>query len=896
MGTISNLNWATFITVFLFLVSVCYLCILVSTWIIDTKSKQRRDYMQTTLLLVLTTHFYGLMTIADNEFLTMVYWAIGFTTGCLMYPKWLIFLTNVLKIEHKAVKVSINATFYITAVIALLCVFSGDVEIHETVLGNQASYNSSFIFVLMVVWVTLLAFGVMGSYMLWRHQSELRGHRKQIFILLLLSYIAAPIAFFSELFIPVFTDYTIIPLTATALLPSSIQVFVLMRKYKTFGVTPSNTSGYIFTSANMPIYVLNHKNIINLENEAAIAFMGESVSGRSILEVINVDNKAPDEAYFNESITSNTVTIETSAGIRICDMVLTVERDIYNDAISKIAMIRDITEEKRTHELAEARDLARAASQAKSEFLANMSHEIRTPMNVIIGMTGLLMEEETPEEDVKANLQKISTAATTLMGIINDVLDISKIESGKFSFTPTEYELPSLLNDVLILCINRIGDKPITFNLDASIGLYLKLYGDDLRLKQIIVNLLSNAFKYTREGSVTLSVNCEHISKNDIKVTFTIRDTGIGMRPEDLEKLFSDYNQVDTRANRMIEGTGLGLSIAKGLAELMGGDITVESEYGVGSVFVLSVVQGFVSNERLDEQTLENLRMFRYEDGKVKDETQLERPDLSWATVMVVDDSITNLDVARGLLGKYKMKVDCISNGHDAIDRIKCEKPRYDAIFMDHMMPGMDGIETTKWIRKADSEYAKNIPIIALTANAIAGNERLFLDEGFQAFVPKPINTTRLDAVVRQWIGTGRNDKGSDGAGDGGSDSNKPTEADKEDVKIDIEGINTTLALSLYENDAEMLVEIIRSFANNVPEELARMKELTEDNLPAYAIDIHTMKGASSSIGAKNLTRRAKQLEELAKSGNYPETAKLNPAYIKDTETLINNINNWLNE
>ena len=406
----------------------------------------------------------------------------------------------------------------------------------------------------------------------------------------------------------------------------------------------------------------------------------------------------------------------------------------------------------RTGELELRTEEAHAASRSKSAFLANMSHEMRTPMNVVVGLTDLMLEEDDPGVNLKNNLEKISTAGNTLLGLINDVLDISKIEARKLELMPVQYEIPSLLNDIITLNMIRIESKPIAFRLDISEDLPCSLYGDDLRVKQIINNLLSNAFKYTQKGTVILGMNCEREGDDDVRMSVWVSDTGIGIREEDLKKLFTNYSQVDTQANRRIEGTGLGLSITKMLVEHMNGEISVESEYGKGTTLRFHIIQKFVSDKAIGSETAENLRNFRYAEDKRKAAKNLVRPDLSYASVLVVDDMPNNLDVAAALLGKYKMRVDCVAGGQEAIDRInKCE-PFYDAIFMDHMMPGMDGVEAATKIRAIGTKYAMTIPIIALTANAIAGNEQMFLNNDFQAFLAKPINIMSLDSIVQRWI------------------------------------------------------------------------------------------------------------------------------------------------
>ena len=533
-------------------------------------------------------------------------------------------------------------------------------------------------------------------------------------------------------------------------------------------------------------------------------------------------------------------------------------------------------------QVATLKEEAEAQSRSKSAFLANMSHELRTPLNVIIGLTDLMLEEKNLPDHVKANHLSISNAGGTLLNIVNDILDISKIGSGKLNLVPVEYYLASLLNDTAIMIKTYIGEKPIDFKLNISETLPGMLCGDELRVRQIMNNLLSNAVKYTPSGTVELGVTCER-SGDEVWMKISVKDTGMGIKPEDIGDLFKEYAQMNMRVNRKVEGTGLGLPISRQLAGLMGGDITVESEYGKGSTFTVKIRQGFVDDTIIGREVAESLSSFSYGDTKRQSSNRLVRADLSHGKVLVVDDIPANLDVAAGLMRKYGMKVDCVTSGQAAIDRIRGESPRYDAIFMDHMMPEMDGIEATQMIRKIDTQYARNIPIIALTANAISGTDQMFFDNGFQDFLSKPIDIMQLDSILKKWMH---------------SHTAKPVTPISEVVsqetgEIEISGIDVEDGIARYGYDLEIYLSILRSFADNTPALLNKLRDVRQETLRDCGINAHGLKGSCASISAQQLSADAYELETAAKNGDLERCLSLVGPLLKNAELLVANINAW---
>ncbi|MDR0442093.1 MAG: cache domain-containing protein [Treponema sp.] len=533
------------------------------------------------------------------------------------------------------------------------------------------------------------------------------------------------------------------------------------------------------------------------------------------------------------------------------------------------------------------------ANNAKSSFLAKMSHEMRTPLNAIIGLSELTLEAGGIDEEAGINLEKVNNAGRTLLTTVNDILDISKIEAGKFELISVEYDIPSVINDTVTQSILHIGEKPIQFLLNVDEKLPALLIGDELRIRQICNNLMSNSFKYTREGEVELKVSYGGREGDTDWVIAQVRDTGIGIKPENIGNLFDEYAQMDTKANRKIMGTGLGLPIVKKMVELMGGSISVTSDYGKGSTFTVRLPQKHVTDKTIGPELANNLKNFKYTDQKRRQESKLNRIKLPYARVLVVDDVITNLDVARGLMKPYGMRVDCVSSGQEAIDAIRNESIRYNAVFMDHMMPEMDGIEATRIIREEiGTEYAKTVPVIALTANAIIGNEDMFLSKGFQAFISKPIEIASLDTVIHHWV---RDKEYEQKMGDGelagsreqGAGSPPPQTTN---YKLPtIQGLDINKGIERF-GDTDAYFDILRSYAVNTPPLLETMKRVSTENLAAYAITVHGIKGASRGILAEAVGSKAEALEHASKANDLDFVSANNDAFLEMTWKLITDI------
>ncbi|MDR0565361.1 MAG: response regulator, partial [Azoarcus sp.] len=619
--------------------------------------------------------------------------------------------------------------------------------------------------------------------------------------------------------------------------------------------------------------------------------------------------------------------------------------------------------------LVEAKLDAERANRSKSMFLARMSHDIRTPMNAIIGMSELILRQENASTIIHSYAADVKQAGMNLLILINDILDHSKIESGKLELVNTEYDLGSLLNDITTIIKMRLIEKPIRFFVQADSLLPRIMIGDEIRIRQILINLLSNAVKYTRKGHIFLCIDFKELEDKYYEIRCVIEDTGIGIKDEDLPRLFGDFVQVNNVSNRGIEGSGLGLSIARSLARLMDGDISVKSTYEQGSTFTVTFKQKVEEYQHLANvenasqksvliyepnrkyadcvaTTIKNFGVFcklvRTSDEFIKELearkytfiftprhlmteaiTEAERlsPEavfvlfdaepgerlpmpnmrtllmptyapavanvlngladsrhfirtaednsryiLPDARILIVDDLAANLRVAQGLLAIYEVQIDCAESGLVAIEKSK--RQCYDIIFMDHMMPDMDGIEATNAIRALEGEYFQNVPIIALTANAVSGMREMFISKGFNDFISKPIEISKLNAIMDKWISKDKR-RIVPGSLHDLMNTNQPAI----ESLPDIEGVDVAVGVSRIGGSIERYLNLLEVFVRDVEQRLGLIDKIKADiwkpdDLKTFTTHVHALKSALANIGAKSLSESSALLEDAGHRGD----------------------------
>ena len=520
-------------------------------------------------------------------------------------------------------------------------------------------------------------------------------------------------------------------------------------------------------------------------------------------------------------------------------------------------------------ELLEEKVRAESASNAKSDFLANMSHEIRTPINAVLGMNEMIIREDNRALDVAESdpmlvqeaLENINVyagdvkkAGHNLLAIVNDILDFSKIEAGRMELAEAPYQLSSLINDINNMIMFKAQDKGLVFNVEADPSLPDELLGDEVRVRQILTNLLNNAVKYTEKGSVILKLRGKKQDENTLILTIVVWDTGIGIKPEDKEQLFNKFERLEMDRNSTVEGTGLGLAITHNLIELMGGNIEVESEYGKGSIFTVNIPQKIVSGSTLgDLQT----RLKDNAPGNRPYKESFRAPD---ATILIVDDTRINLTVAVNLLKNTKMKIDTATSGEEAVNM--ASKTRYDVIFMDQRMPGMNGTEAFHKIRETENGASKDVPVICLTADAIIGAKERYLSEGFSDYLTKPIDNFALEKLLMKYLPDGKVELINEEVSEISEEENPEEEAF---TVLRSVGIEPRAGLKYCQDDVFFYKALLAEYAYGELEKAHNLQKSYEaENWHDYSIYVHSLKSSSKMIGASALSVRAAKLEAAA--------------------------------
>ena len=676
---------------------------------------------------------------------------------------------------------------------------------------------------------------------------------------------------------------TILPLLGKPSFPSSAYGMFLTymitwfwaTRFNAFSITVGNLSQYIYESANTAILILDEHFRLFLVNKYGRELLGiHKIENQKLSELFQSSEEEADRLLAGVLRDNKGVAELVSVhGEVSCSLNFSVARDFHEDPYCIVCFVYDLTKEKNMLE-----QLVRA-NEAKSQFLANMSHEIRTPINGILGMDSMLLKE-CKDEVLREYAKNIQSAGQSLLSIINDILDISKIESGKLEILPIKYELFSILNDCYNLTKAKLQEKPLEFEIRVNENLPSWLYGDEVRIRQIINNFLSNAVKYTKQGKVTFCLDYEQKSDEQIQLVISVADTGIGIREEDLGKLFTSFTRIEEKRNRNIEGTGLGLSLTKNLVDLMGGEVLVESTYGRGSCFTARIPQRIVDATPMGDFSR---RYQQYLSSSDDDTLSFSAPQ---AKILVVDDVEMNLKVIKGLLKETQIQIDTAASGRQCLERVKTT--RYDVIFLDHMMPEMDGIETLQNMKLLKDNLNREVPVIMLTANAIVGAKEEYIQAGFTDYLTKPIQETELLAMLVKYLPEEHMEVPGTEEPGMAVDTRK-SEMSRMQQLEKLEGIDIRTGLLYCMNDEDFYVEMLGEYLES--DLMLDLEQVfSDEDWGNYRTLVHALKSTSLTIGAVHLSGQAKELETAAKNGDADYIRSHHKAVLEEYSELIGGI------
>lgn len=652
---------------------------------------------------------------------------------------------------------------------------------------------------------------------------------------------------------------TVLPFYGIKSYPSSVYgvtvsflmtVFFSIR-YDTFGISKLTVSDYLFNQIDYGVMVYDYQRTHILHNTNAEVLFGADVE-QPFEELVTCECNKEEFAEQLYQGKLEHCKVKCLQGNQILSVTSSMVCDEYGEMQNTIVTLVDITYEE------ELLERLRVSDRAKTDFLTNMSHEIRTPINGIMGMNSLLLRQidTLPREKIAEYAGNMQRASRTLLAIVNDILDISKIESGKMELLCEGYELASLINDCYTIVASNCKKKNLDLYMEIDENLPSILYGDDVRIRQIVNNFLSNAVKYTKRGHVILKISYSRIDEENINLRIDVKDSGIGIRKKDMENLFQNFTRLEEHKNRNIQGTGLGLSLTKRLVDMMHGKVQVESQYGEGSTFTAIIPQKVIC-----EDDIGDMKQI-FENYELSAALQKEVPQFKGAHILVVDDMEMNRIVAREMLQQTGAIVDVAGSGEEGLTLMK--EQHYDLIFMDQMMPDMDGIATFEEMKRMNHQN-KTTPVIAMTANAVKGAKEMYLQQGFADYISKPIFEEKMWKILERFLADKQTDTVEKQNSDGGAEENKKSLQER------FPYLDTEQGMSVCMGDEAFYFKILKVYLKDEMVDTLQ-QDYEAGTWAQYQIHVHGLKNVSANIGAMELSEQFKGLEYAIKNHDIPDT------------------------
>ena len=649
---------------------------------------------------------------------------------------------------------------------------------------------------------------------------------------------------------------TVLPFYGIKSYPSSVYgvtvsflmtVFFSIR-YDTFGISKLTVSDYLFNQIDYGVMVYDYQRTHNTNAEVLFGADVEQPFEELVTCECNKEEFA--EQLYQGKLEH--CKVKCLQGNQILSVTSSMVCDEYGEMQNTIVTLVDITYEE------ELLERLRVSDRAKTDFLTNMSHEIRTPINGIMGMNSILLRQidTLPREKIAEYAGNMQRASRTLLAIVNDILDISKIESGKMELLCEGYELASLINDCYTIVASNCKKKNLDLYMEIDENLPSILYGDDVRIRQVVNNFLSNAVKYTKRGHVILKISYSRIDEENINLRIDVKDSGIGIQKKDMENLFQNFTRLEEHKNRNIEGTGLGLSLTKRLVDMMHGEVQVESQYGEGSTFTAIIPQKVICEDGIGDMKQ------IFENYELSVGAMMPVPQFAGVHILVVDDMEMNRIVAKEMLLQTGAIVDVAGSGEEGLTLMK--EQHYDLIFMDQMMPDMDGIATFEEMKRMNHQN-KTTPVIAMTANAVKGAKEMYLQHGFADYISKPIFEEKMWKILKRFLADKQTEAVEKKNPDSGAEENKKSLQER------FPYLDTKQGMSVCMGDEAFYFKILKVYLKDEMVDTLR-QDYEEKDWVQYQIHVHGLKNVSANIGAMELSEQFKGLEYAIKNHDIPDT------------------------